>query len=55
MADYARLNVGDSLQGLQIWCMRHGCNVMHIDFQGQTHPAIMWREEEKCARDVEHL
>lgn len=27
---YARLNVGQTAHGLQIWCVRHDCNVDHI-------------------------
>lgn len=37
-AEYARLNVGLTPQGVQVWCVRHDANVMHIDFQGQKHP-----------------
>lgn len=38
-ADYARLSIGWTEVGIQIWCNRHNCNVMHVDFQGQKHPA----------------
>ena len=37
--EWARLEVGWTQQGLQVWCKRNECNVMHIDFQGQRHPA----------------
>jgi len=37
--EYAQLEVGFTVQGLQIWCKRHEMNVMHIDFQGAKHPA----------------
>jgi hypothetical protein len=37
--DYARLSIGFTPLGIQVWCNRHECNVAHIDFQGQTHPA----------------
>lgn len=37
--DYAMTETGFTRQGLQIWCKRHECNVAHIDFQGQKHPA----------------
>lgn len=37
--EYASLEVGFSKLGIQIWCKRHECNVVHIDFQGQKHPA----------------
>lgn len=42
-ASYARLSVAWTKQGLQIWCVRHDCNVMHIHFEGETHPANMTR------------
>lgn len=37
--DWAQLEVGFTDIGLQVWCKRHECNVMHIDFEGQKHPA----------------
>ena len=36
--DYASLEVGFTVLGLQVWCKRHEANVLHIDFQGQKHP-----------------
>jgi hypothetical protein len=38
--DWAKLSVGWTIAGFQVWCNRHECNVMHIDFQGVKHPAI---------------
>ena len=38
-AEWARLESGWTLAGLQVWCLRHECNVMHMDFEGQKHPA----------------
>jgi len=38
-AEWARVNVGWTKLGLQVWCVRHDTNVVHIDFQGQKHPA----------------
>lgn len=44
--DYARLEVGYTTRGIQVWCVRHDCNVVHIDFQGKspfpanTRPAV---------------
>lgn len=32
---YARQSTGWTKLGLQIWCVRHDCNIIHIDFQGQ--------------------
>jgi len=37
--EWARLNVGWTVEGLQVWCTRHDINVVHIDFEGQKHPA----------------
>lgn len=36
---FQRVNVGWTKEGLQVWCVRHNCNVMNIDFEGHTHPA----------------
>lgn len=33
------LIVGQTVFGIQVWCSKHDCNVCHIDFQGQMHPA----------------
>jgi hypothetical protein len=38
-AAYQQLEIGWTKIGLQIWCRRHDCNVAHIDFEGQRHPA----------------
>ena len=37
--DWAQLEVGWTVEGIQIWCRRHECNVMHMDFEGHQHPA----------------
>lgn len=36
---WSQLEVGMTDIGLQVWCKRHECNVVHIDFEGETHPA----------------
>ena len=36
---WARFSVGWTKEGLQIWCVRHKSNIVHIDFQGKKHPA----------------
>jgi hypothetical protein len=36
--DWARLSVGYTPIGVQVWCNRHDLNVVHIDFEGHTHP-----------------
>jgi hypothetical protein len=40
---YAKLEVGFTALGIQVWCRRHEANVVHIDFQGQKHPANLHR------------
>lgn len=37
--DYSRVQAGWTKEGLQLWCNRHECNVLHIDFQGNKLPA----------------
>lgn len=34
-SEWARLNVGVTKEGMQIWCVRHDKNVMALDFHGQ--------------------
>jgi hypothetical protein len=45
MSTYAELSTGFTALGLQVWCKRHSCNVVHIDFEGQCHPANTTRKE----------
>ena len=47
---YAQLEVGFTTIGLQVWCKRHNVNVVHIDFQGQKHPANMSCDEVETAQ-----
>ena len=42
--DYARLSVAWTEAGLQVWCVRHDCNVMHVNFEGHCHPANTTRK-----------
>lgn len=37
--DWARLEMGWTPAGFQVWCTRHDLNVLHVDFEGQQHPA----------------
>lgn len=41
--DWGSLEVGWTEVGLQVWCKRHKCNVLHIDFEGAKHPADITR------------
>lgn len=47
---WSRTQAGWTEQGLQIWCNRHDCNVLHIDFQGQKHPANIGISEKDYKR-----
>jgi hypothetical protein len=38
-ADWSKLDVGSTPIGFQVWCRRCEANVLHIDFEGHTHPA----------------
>lgn len=48
--EWAQLEVGFTIAGMQVWCKRHDCNVCHVDFQGYKHPAIL----ETVADDQRH-
>lgn len=37
--DFSRTQAGFTSLGIQVWCNRHNCNVVHIDFEGVRHPA----------------
>lgn len=37
--DWSRTQTGWTTWGIQVWCNRHECNVLHIDFQGHQFPA----------------
>lgn len=37
--EWAQLEVGWTKAGIQVWCKRHELNVIHMDFEGQKHPA----------------
>lgn len=46
---YARLSVGWTPRGIQVWCVRHDCNVINVDFEGHQHPAVTYRKADKPA------
>ena len=37
--DFSDLEAGWTKQGFQVWCKRHDCNIIHMDFKGHKHPA----------------
>ena len=38
-SEWSSLEVGSTKLGIQVWCKRHQANILHVDFQGQKHPA----------------
>lgn len=38
--EWSQIEVGWTTPGVQVWCRRHNCNIMHVDFEGQTHKTI---------------
>ena len=45
--DWQRNETGWTEKGFQVWCKRHDVNVLHVDFEGQTHPASTNRLKRK--------
>lgn len=43
--EYSKVSVGWTKKGMQVWCDRHNCNIVNIDFQGQKHPADITRRK----------
>ncbi len=37
--EYAMVEIGYTMLGIQVWCLRHDVNVFHMDLEGQKHPA----------------
>lgn len=37
--EYQKIQAGSTDRGVQVWCLRHDLNIIHIDFEGQVHPA----------------
>jgi hypothetical protein len=38
-AEWSKIEVGFTELGIQVWCRRCESNIVHVDFQGQSHPA----------------
>ena len=45
-AEWSANDVGWTKEGLQVFCRRHKANVLHVDFEGQRHPAALHRVKE---------
>ena len=40
-AEFARLAVGQTPYGVQVWCVRHNLNVYHLDLTREPRPACV--------------
>ena len=43
--EWQSIEAGWTETGFQVWCKRHNCNIVHVDFQGQQHPANTTRQK----------
>jgi len=41
------IEAGFTPLGIQVWCRRHDANMVHVDFEGMTHPANTTRKRPK--------
>lgn len=39
--EWSRTQTGWTIRGIQVWCVRHSMNVLHMDFQGAKHPGAL--------------
>ena len=38
---FQEVEVGLTDVGIQVWCVRHDCNMYHLDFEGMFHPLVI--------------
>jgi len=50
--EWSDVQAGWTDKGLQVWCNRHDCNVVNIDFEGNKHPADTTAKSEKHLHSV---
>jgi hypothetical protein len=43
--DWIHIEAGWTQKGFQVWCVRHECNVINMDFEKHKHPANATRRE----------
>ena len=46
------LEVGWTQRGLQVWCKRHDCNMLHLDFEGKQLKANTTASKETVYGDL---
>jgi len=50
LREWAQLEIGFTPIGLQVWCKRCEKNIVHVDFEGQKHPANKFPDPETQAQ-----
>lgn len=40
MQEWNLREIGFTDLGIQVWCMRHNCNILHLDFDGQKMASV---------------
>jgi hypothetical protein len=54
-SEFQGYDVGWTKVGIQVWCRKHNSNMLHIDFEGQQHPAVTYCKPKKERRNyVKH-
>lgn len=43
--EWSTMEVGATPLGIQVWCKRHQCNIIHKDFEGTKHPANLGSQD----------
>ena len=43
--EYAQVEIGWTPWGMQVWCLRHNCNVLHVNYEGHEHPSVSTAKE----------
>ena len=38
--EYAQVEIGWTPWGMQVWCLRHNTNVLHVNYEGHEHPMV---------------
>lgn len=45
--EWSMLEVAFTEIGIQVWCKRCECNIVHVDFEGQKHPTNQFRSPQE--------
>lgn len=56
-AEWARYAVGSTMAGIQVWCMRHNCSIVHVQYKpyiAALELALKGAEQHEHGPDCEH-